>query len=1026
MAESDLLYQGDGQVQGDELVRKVARKLKDNHTVTKIDLSRNSVGNEGARDLAQLLLVNKRILSLKLAHNNIGDDGATALAQALVTNSALTKIDLRGNTIRKVGAESFAKMLQVNTTILKVDLGGNYVSNDGAVNFSKVLKASNHTLRSLSLSDNHVDDVGASALASALERNTGLVSLHLASNQIGSEGLSHLCHSLRANATMTKVDISGNRGLCRQVHQALLSGLQSNRTMSVVIMDRLPEISERDKENAPMLEGKDGGGRDSASIVSEIEGILKANSKRGSNQYGAAARRSSSSRGSRPFSTSGSTGNSAGTSQSTSAGHREDAAPLAPAQASIQSSSAAMRSRSDNGVHRRRSSDTPMRPSTPTSRGHADRGGGSIGGASARSSGPGAPSGGAHRRSKSTGSFAPRGQPQPRYESVPRRSSVVSVSRPSRHGRGTPLKEEPSYADQGHQKSSSGFSPMSPNTPNMKRAGNGLFSPVMTPSSLLNRLGNTPDRPGPSPRIPALPSFAGAAPSNPAAGSHGAPTTSHVLTSPSHTSSQGSYGTGSTSDVSITVLFASTSRLTTADRITAVFADAPGNQLASADAAQTESFSPQPGTIIVDPSRDMALKSWLNMAACTLKTAPSAPMKAQMLALLVSNYMGGVVCPQDNMESSVETAIGSVKCGTSRHRAVLFKYLADNLDLPSTLERSPSDNRGGANSYWNSVPFGPGQDGLVDLCSNIGQVYPYGSSSAFAYISSGGTSVPSCEMEQPSSGKVSKSSMGKRVLCNLPDSSMDIVRKSKIGGGSFATVYRCNMGAMSFALKSVQISKGIDRALQEVVIIEKLAHDNIVKYLGHELVSSTRLDIFMEYLPCSLNTYLKKVKAQSSKGISPRLPEDTIWFIAQEVVKGLHYLHDQAPQQIIHRDLKSKNILLDYNAEGQIGFVKLCDFGVSKVIDECHQGETLVGTWYWMAPEILANAPERGKVPYTVKADIWSYAMVLLELHSLSVPYVEYGEQLNAIKKNILNGVPPNIPANTSPVMHDVMLSCLQ
>ena len=107
------------------------------------------------------------------------------------------------------------------------------------------------------------------------------------------------------------------------------------------------------------------------------------------------------------------------------------------------------------------------------------------------------------------------------------------------------------------------------------------------------------------------------------------------------------------------------------------------------------------------------------------------------------------------------------------------------------------------------------------------------------------------------------------------------------------------------------------------------------------------------------------------------LDEITISAILYSVFKGLEYLHSH---KMIHRDIKSDNVLLDDN-----GNVKLADFGVSaKLISTYGNKESVIGTPFWMSPEILSNSK------YTNKTDIWSVGITSIEMAEGEPPYSKY------------------------------------
>ncbi|KAI9143222.1 protein kinase, partial [Paraphysoderma sedebokerense] len=122
------------------------------------------------------------------------------------------------------------------------------------------------------------------------------------------------------------------------------------------------------------------------------------------------------------------------------------------------------------------------------------------------------------------------------------------------------------------------------------------------------------------------------------------------------------------------------------------------------------------------------------------------------------------------------------------------------------------------------------------------------------------------------------------------------------------------------------------------------------------------------------------------------LKENVVAYISREVLQGLAYLHSL---DRIHRDVRSDNILLSTKGE-----VKLADFAY------CHQltkssptCTALVGTPYWMAPELILQKP------YTTKVDLWSFGIVLMEMVDQEFPYAEHSE-VEAIKIISTKGVP--------------------
>ena len=182
--------------------------LRVNTSLTFLDFSDNSIGDEGASSLSEALRVNTSVTSLDLHYNSIGDEGASSLSEALRVNTSLTSLDLHNNSIGDEGASSLSEALSVNTSLTSLDLSDNSIGDEGASSLSEALRV-NTSLTSLDLHYNSIGDEGASSLSEALRVNTSLLWICII-NSFGDEGASSLSEAERVNTSLTSLDLSDN------------------------------------------------------------------------------------------------------------------------------------------------------------------------------------------------------------------------------------------------------------------------------------------------------------------------------------------------------------------------------------------------------------------------------------------------------------------------------------------------------------------------------------------------------------------------------------------------------------------------------------------------------------------------------------------------------------------------------------------------------------------------------------------------------------------------------------------------
>ncbi|EDW99992.2 uncharacterized protein Dyak_GE22767, partial [Drosophila yakuba] len=180
-----------------------------------------------------------------------------------------------------------------------------------------------------------------------------------------------------------------------------------------------------------------------------------------------------------------------------------------------------------------------------------------------------------------------------------------------------------------------------------------------------------------------------------------------------------------------------------------------------------------------------------------------------------------------------------------------------------------------------------------------------------------------------------------------------------LGSGAQGAVFSGRLKNETVAVKKVKELKETD-----IKHLRKLDHENIIKFKG-VCTQSPVFCIIMEFCPYGpLQNILKEEQVM--------LPSRLVSW-SKQIALGMQYLHSH---KIIHRDLKSPNILISTNE-----VVKISDFGTSREWNEISTKMSFAGTVAWMAPEVIRNEPCSEKV------DIWSYGVVLWEMLTCEIPY---------------------------------------
>uniref|UniRef100_A0A672Q7H2 non-specific serine/threonine protein kinase n=1 Tax=Sinocyclocheilus grahami TaxID=75366 RepID=A0A672Q7H2_SINGR len=210
----------------------------------------------------------------------------------------------------------------------------------------------------------------------------------------------------------------------------------------------------------------------------------------------------------------------------------------------------------------------------------------------------------------------------------------------------------------------------------------------------------------------------------------------------------------------------------------------------------------------------------------------------------------------------------------------------------------------------------------------------------------------------------------------------------KIGEGSTGIVCIATEkhSGKQVAVKKMDLRKQQRRELlfNEVVIMRDYHHENVVDMYNSYLVSD-ELWVVMEFLEGGALTDIVT---------HTRMNEEQIATVCLSVLKALSYLHTQG---VIHRDIKSDSILLTSD-----GRIKLSDFGFcAQVSKEVPKRKSLVGTPYWMAPEVIS------RLPYGTEVDIWSLGIMVIEMVDGEPPY--FNEPPLQAMRRIRDNLPPRL-----------------
>lgn len=228
---------------------------------------------------------------------------------------------------------------------------------------------------------------------------------------------------------------------------------------------------------------------------------------------------------------------------------------------------------------------------------------------------------------------------------------------------------------------------------------------------------------------------------------------------------------------------------------------------------------------------------------------------------------------------------------------------------------------------------------------------------------------------------------------------------SLLGQGAFGEVYfACDIKTNAkVAIKRMLVNPKNQMHLASEIFLQKETsdHPNIVKYINGYL-SDHHLSVVLEYMDGGSLTQVLELFP------NVMLTEPQMAYILTETLKALGFLHSL---RRIHRDIKSDNILLTLD-----GRIKLADFGfAAQLTEKQNVRNTVIGTPYWMAPEVIEA------IDYDEKVDIWSLGIMIREMLEGEPPYMDL-PSAKALFLIITKGLPPlNSSSSHSPALVDLL-----
>jgi len=233
-----------------------------------------------------------------------------------------------------------------------------------------------------------------------------------------------------------------------------------------------------------------------------------------------------------------------------------------------------------------------------------------------------------------------------------------------------------------------------------------------------------------------------------------------------------------------------------------------------------------------------------------------------------------------------------------------------------------------------------------------------------------------------------------------------------LGSGGSGQVFRGSWNGHEVAIKKISGAGHLDEMKKEINALRRLRHPRLVRFIG-ACVQPPLLLVVTEFMPGgSLHDRLFGPRRD------PPLAATQRWLMSCQMAEGMTFLH---AQRVVHRDLKSMNILLDSQQNA-----KICDFGLAHQM--CVESTQIArkidgegGSPRYMAPECYDAA--HGKL--TEKVDVWAMGCILLEVFGGVLPYADCSTMAQLTARILVQRRPPDVPASVPPPIAALIRHCV-